>query len=94
MALHLFVLRAAIALLLGFLIGTERQWRQRHAGIRTYSLVALGASMFVMLAILSGDYTVLHRTSRCEKDRALGAVGIHHLAGARNPLAEGGRNEN
>lgn len=55
MALDLFAIRASIALLLGLLIGMERQWRQRHAGIRTYSLVALGSSMYVMLALLSGD---------------------------------------
>ncbi len=55
MSLHYFILRAAVALLLGILIGVERQWRQRHAGIRTYSLVALGSAMFVMLAIYSGD---------------------------------------
>lgn len=55
MGIPTFALRAVVALLLGFLIGIERQWRQRHAGIRTYSLVALGAAMFVMLALLSGD---------------------------------------
>lgn len=44
MMLHHFALRAVVALLLGFLIGAERQWRQRTAGIRTNSLVALGSS--------------------------------------------------
>jgi putative Mg2+ transporter-C (MgtC) family protein len=37
-------------LLLGALIGAERQYRQRTAGLRTNALVALGASAFVDLA--------------------------------------------
>jgi putative Mg2+ transporter-C (MgtC) family protein len=35
------------AFLLGTLIGAERQYRQRTAGLRTNVLVALGASAFV-----------------------------------------------
>ncbi|MCQ8239373.1 MgtC/SapB family protein [Rhizosaccharibacter radicis] len=38
------------AFLLGTLIGAERQYRQRTAGLRTNALVALGASAFVDLA--------------------------------------------
>jgi len=46
----------ALALLLGALIGAERQYRQRTAGLRTNALVALGASAFVDLAQkLGGD---------------------------------------
>ena len=46
----------AIALVLGALIGAERQYRQRTAGLRTNALVALGASAFADLAQkLGGD---------------------------------------
>jgi putative Mg2+ transporter-C (MgtC) family protein len=46
----------ALALVLGALIGAERQYRQRTAGLRTTALVALGASAFADLAQkLSGD---------------------------------------
>jgi putative Mg2+ transporter-C (MgtC) family protein len=38
--------RAAVALALGAVIGLERQWRQRTAGLRTNALVALGAALF------------------------------------------------
>jgi putative Mg2+ transporter-C (MgtC) family protein len=38
------------ALLLGASIGLERQWRQRLAGLRTNSLVALGAALFLVYA--------------------------------------------
>ena len=42
----------AAALVYGMLIGMERQWRQRHTGLSTHALVALGAAAFTSLAIL------------------------------------------
>ena len=39
----------AVAFVLGTLIGAERQYRQRTAGLRTNALVALGAAAFVDL---------------------------------------------
>src|SRR5580700_2082413 len=47
-----FAARAAVALVLGAAIGLERQWRQRTAGLRTNALVALGAALFELFAIL------------------------------------------
>lgn len=41
-------LNLLVALLLGGLIGFERQWRQRFAGLRTNTLVALGAAFYVV----------------------------------------------
>jgi len=38
------------AFILGSLIGLERQYRQRNAGLRTNALVAIGAAVFVDLA--------------------------------------------
>jgi putative Mg2+ transporter-C (MgtC) family protein len=42
----------AVATLLGAAIGFERQWRQRMAGLRTNTLVAIGAASFVIFATL------------------------------------------
>jgi putative Mg2+ transporter-C (MgtC) family protein len=39
-----------MALVLGGAIGFERQWRQRLAGLRTNTLVSLGAAIFVVFA--------------------------------------------
>jgi putative Mg2+ transporter-C (MgtC) family protein len=39
----------ALAFILGTLIGAERQWRQRTAGLRTNVLVAVGAAAFTDL---------------------------------------------
>jgi putative Mg2+ transporter-C (MgtC) family protein len=41
--------RLLLAVVLGSLIGIERQWRQRAAGLRTNTLVCLGAAAFVDL---------------------------------------------
>jgi putative Mg2+ transporter-C (MgtC) family protein len=50
------VFRLGLALLLGAIIGLERQWRQRMAGLRTNALVSLGAAGFVVFsASMSGD---------------------------------------
>lgn len=46
--LHTFI-ALATAFLLGGVIGLERQWRQRNAGLRTNVLVAVGAAAFVDL---------------------------------------------
>lgn len=40
----------AMATLLGACIGFERQWRQRMAGLRTNTLVAIGAASFVIFS--------------------------------------------
>lgn len=43
-----------LALLLGSIIGFERQWRQRIAGLRTNALVSVGSALFVMLSVRTG----------------------------------------
>lgn len=44
------ILNLATALALGAAVGFERQWRQRLAGLRTNTLVALGAASFTVFA--------------------------------------------
>lgn len=46
--------RLLLALVLGSLIGAERQWRQRAAGMRTNTLVCFGAAAFVDLGSTIG----------------------------------------
>jgi putative Mg2+ transporter-C (MgtC) family protein len=48
-------LNLAVATLLGACIGFERQWRQRMAGLRTNTLVAIGAASFVVFEGLFPD---------------------------------------
>lgn len=49
-------MRLGCALICGAVIGVERQWRQRTAGLRTYTLVAVGSALFQTLpAFLGGN---------------------------------------
>jgi putative Mg2+ transporter-C (MgtC) family protein len=70
-----FSVRLLVALVLGSLIGAERQYRQRMAGLRTNALVAIGAALFVMVSSLDG---------RGDPTRVAAQVvsGIGFLAGA------------
>ncbi|MFE6489445.1 MgtC/SapB family protein, partial [Streptomyces sp. NPDC057757] len=43
-----FLVRLATGVACGALIGIERQWRARMAGLRTNALVAAGATLFVL----------------------------------------------
>lgn len=55
MTLTEFLIRLLSAVLLGFVIGLERQYRQTLAGIRTNVLVCVGACLFVMYSSLAGS---------------------------------------
>ena len=50
-----FLLRLSCALLCGAIIGAERQWRQRTAGLRTHTLVAVGSALFIIVGCLIPD---------------------------------------
>lgn len=50
-----FSVRLAVGLGCGALIGVERQWRARMAGLRTNALVAAGATLFVLYSVTTDD---------------------------------------
>ena len=50
-----FALRLGVGVGCGALIGFERQWRARMAGLRTNALVAGGATLFVLYAVVTED---------------------------------------
>lgn len=56
-----FISRILIALVCGAMIGLERQWHHKNAGLRTNTLVAIGAAIFVTMSfqldIENGDMT-------------------------------------
>lgn len=47
--------RVGLATLLGVVIGFERQWRSRMAGLQTMALVSMGSSLFLILSAYSFD---------------------------------------
>jgi len=44
--------RIAAAFVLGALAGVERQWHHKHAGLRTHTLVSVGAAAFTIVSSL------------------------------------------
>jgi putative Mg2+ transporter-C (MgtC) family protein len=49
--------RLALAGVLGALIGAEREWRHKDAGLRTNTLIAIGSALFTLvgIALAGGD---------------------------------------
>jgi putative Mg2+ transporter-C (MgtC) family protein len=44
--------RFFVALLFGALVGIERQWHHKNAGVRTHALVSIGAAAFALISLL------------------------------------------
>src|ERR1700748_702732 len=55
MSIEQAAINLAVAFCLSAIIGFERQWRNRLAGLRTNTLVALGAASFVVFAALAPE---------------------------------------
>jgi putative Mg2+ transporter-C (MgtC) family protein len=54
-----YIIQLLLAVLLGSLIGLEREMKRKKAGLRTYSLVCLGSCLFTMIALNLGEAKVL-----------------------------------
>lgn len=44
------IIRLFVAMILGMIIGIERVWAHKTAGMRTYALVAMGSALFVIVS--------------------------------------------
>ena len=44
------IIKLLVALLLGVIIGVERVWAHKTAGMRTYALVSMGSALFVIIS--------------------------------------------
>ena len=53
-----FLIRISVCFILGILIGVERQYRRKTAGVRTITLVSLGAFLFVSISFLTANNDV------------------------------------
>lgn len=51
-----FILRLLAATFLGAVIGFEREYHAKEAGIRTHLLVALGACLFMIISVYGFDF--------------------------------------
>lgn len=70
----------ALAVLLGILIGVERNLAHKTAGMRTFALVTLGAAVF---AIASGELATLFPNTAIDPSRIASGIvtGMGFLAG-------------
>jgi putative Mg2+ transporter-C (MgtC) family protein len=50
MPIEVFIFRLVCALIAGIIIGTQRELKQRQAGLTTNSLVAVGACIFILIS--------------------------------------------
>jgi putative Mg2+ transporter-C (MgtC) family protein len=46
------LIRLALAVAFGVVIGFERQWHHKHAGVKTHTLVCLGSTGFALVSVL------------------------------------------
>lgn len=74
-----FTLRLLAGLVAGLLIGFEREWQRKPAGLRTNTLVATGAALFVLLALKLSE----NNAGTTDISRIIGQVvtGIGFLGG-------------
>jgi putative Mg2+ transporter-C (MgtC) family protein len=72
---HLF-LQVLTAAFLGALIGIERKYKRKEAGLKTFSLVALGSCLFTVLGIYLTSHSALFSTSQIDPVRIIQAIAI------------------
>jgi len=67
-------------------IGAERQWRQRTAGLRTYALVAVGSTRFVIVGCLVPDTGSTRMASYVVSGVGFLGAGVIHVWGGRKRI--------
>lgn len=75
-------IRVLVALFVGALVGLEREWRNKPAGLRTYALVCEGSALFMIGSILLYDEVLENGGSNADPSRIASTVvqGIGFLA--------------
>ncbi len=63
-----------LATVLGALIGAEREYKRKGAGIRTYSLVALGSCLFAIIPLELFNLLGLNSTANFDPTRIIQAI--------------------
>jgi len=61
-----------LAATLGALIGLEREWARKEAGLRTFSLISLGAALFVIIS--RSSFNQYLGISSLDPSRTLGQI--------------------
>ena len=69
-----FILRLFVAALLGGIIGLEREYREKAAGLRTHFLVALGSALFMIVSAYGFDGALTNSQMRLDVPRIAAQV--------------------
>jgi len=84
------ILRLVLAAILGGLIGLERQFKHRPAGLRTNLFICLGAAMFTLLSdALAVEHIGDHTRIAAQIIPGIGFIGAGSILHARNNLVTG-----
>ncbi len=70
------VLQLFLAAILGSLIGLEREYKKKQAGIQTYSLVTLGSCLFAITAFQMFDSWTIKTGISFDPSRVIQAIAI------------------
>ena len=73
-----FILRIFVAAVLGGLIGLEREYREKAAGLRTHFLVALGSALFMIISAHGFDGILKDPNMRLDVSRIAAQVVVGH----------------
>lgn len=69
-----FILRLFVASILGGLIGLEREYHEKAAGLRTHFLVALGSALFMIVSAYGFDGVLTDSHMRLDVSRIAAQV--------------------
>jgi len=70
------VFQLILAVILGGLIGLEREYKGREAGLRTYSLVSLGSCLFALIGFYGFQGLIEHPGVMLDPTRVIQAIAI------------------
>ena len=70
------VYQLILAIILGGLIGLEREYKRKGAGLQTYSLVALGTCLFTVISFELFDFFTVKSGISFDPSRIIQAVAV------------------
>ncbi len=73
--------RVVTAILCGGIIGLEREWKHKPAGLRTNILICLGATLYAMISILITDHSIRGQDADAARVAAQIVSGVGFLGG-------------
>jgi putative Mg2+ transporter-C (MgtC) family protein len=68
------IIQLILAVLLGGLIGVEREYKRKEAGMRTYSLVCLGSAFFTIIGFKTYDLFANYSGINFDPARVVGQI--------------------